>query len=307
VGRKGRRRLRRLRDEVARVYPYIENPEEAIRRGAIVVDGRVMSNPESLIRESASIALAREPVLRGEPKLRAALEAFRVLVRDRVALDVGASAGGFTRVLLQAGAERVYAVDVGHGQLLGSLRRDPRVVNLERTNIASLDTAAVPEPIDVITIDLSYLALWRAVPQLRRVRLSRCADAIALVKPQFELGLATPPSDQERLLEAVQLARAGFEANNWIVDGVIESPVRGSRGAVEFLLHARVLGEELLGGLGETTGWAVGARCSPRGRVLSRTQARKPGRSLRPCLGTTIAPRRRATFRQALLGVEPDR
>jgi 23S rRNA (cytidine1920-2'-O)/16S rRNA (cytidine1409-2'-O)-methyltransferase len=239
LGRKGGRRLRRLLDEVARAHPKIHDPEEEIRRGAIVVDGRVMTNPASLIRAGASIVVRGEPVLRGEAKLRAALEAFEVVIEGRIALDVGASAGGFTRVLLEAGASKVYAVDVGHGQLLGSLRQDARVVNLEATNVAELNRANVPDVIGVVTIDLSYLALSVAVPQLACVRLARDAEAVALVKPQFELGLAEPPSDSEHLAQAVAKAQAGFEMSAWTVEGAIESPIRGARGAIEYLMHAR--------------------------------------------------------------------
>jgi 23S rRNA (cytidine1920-2'-O)/16S rRNA (cytidine1409-2'-O)-methyltransferase len=140
--------------------------------------------------------------------------------------------------LLQAGASRVYAVDVGHGQLLGSLRQDARVVSLEATNIAELDRANVPDVISVVTMDVSYLALSVAVPQLARVRLARDAEAVALVKPQFELGLAEPPSDPERLSKAVAKAQAGFETSGWTVEEAIESPIRGV-GAHDRVPHAR--------------------------------------------------------------------
>jgi 23S rRNA (cytidine1920-2'-O)/16S rRNA (cytidine1409-2'-O)-methyltransferase len=140
--------------------------------------------------------------------------------------------------LLSAGARRVYAVDAGHGQLLGSLRLDSRVVNLERTNLGALSRAHVSEPIELVTLDLSYLSLARAVPQLRALELSRGADAVALVKPQFELGLARPPEDEAPLSEAVRRAAAAFSHDGWTVDRWIESGVRGARGAVEFFLHA---------------------------------------------------------------------
>jgi 23S rRNA (cytidine1920-2'-O)/16S rRNA (cytidine1409-2'-O)-methyltransferase len=182
---------------------------------------------------------AREVKLRGEWKLDAALDAFGVDVRGRIALDLGAAAGGFTRALLRAGARRVYAVDAGHGQLLGSLRLDPRVINLERTNLGGLTRTLVPDPIDLVTIDFSYLALTAAVPQLATVELGEGAEAIALVKPQFELALAQLPRDHRLLSFAKAKARHAFEGHGWRVTGVIKSPVRGSRGAVEFLLHAR--------------------------------------------------------------------
>src|SRR5579885_3286776 len=125
------------------------------------------------------LAQLRSRELRGTIKLRAALAAFAVEVAGRVALDVGASTGGFTVALLEAGAARVYAVDAGFGQLLGRLRQDARVVNLERTNLAALE---LPEPIDLVTVDLSYLSIALAAPQL-----PRAPELIALVKPMFEL------------------------------------------------------------------------------------------------------------------------
>lgn len=130
----------------------------------MLVDGRLVDNPRSLVREGARIALRVEAPLRGEAKLRAALAAFGVSPAGRVALDLGAAAGGFTRVLLEAGASRVYAVDAGYGQLLGSLRQDERVVVLERVNLGALDSARVPEAVELLTIDLSYLSLHEAVP-----------------------------------------------------------------------------------------------------------------------------------------------
>lgn len=238
MGRKGRVRLRKLRDELVRAHPSISDPEAAIARGAVVVDGRVVSNPDSLVREGAAITLRPDGPLRGEAKLRAGLAAFDLPVRDRIALDVGAAAGGFTRVLLDRGARRVYAVDAGHGQLLGSLRQDQRVINLERTNLGDLNTELIPDEINLVTLDLSYLALREAVPQLENVTLANDAHAVALVKPQFELGLPPPPREWRQLLSAVAKARDAFLASGWEVAGWVESPVRGRRGSSEFLLHA---------------------------------------------------------------------
>jgi 23S rRNA (cytidine1920-2'-O)/16S rRNA (cytidine1409-2'-O)-methyltransferase len=184
--------------------------------------------------------MRREPKeLRGEAKLRAALAAFEVSVEGCIAMDVGASAGGFTRVLLARGAARVYAVDVGHGQLLGSLRQNARVVNLEATNLGELDRFLVPDLIQVVTVDVSFLSLANAVPQLERVGLAEHVDLIALVKPMFELHLAQPPTSPDLLQEAVRVALDGIESAGWSIVSWIESPVRGSRGAVEFLIHAR--------------------------------------------------------------------
>ena len=238
MARKGRVSLRKLCDELVRTHPSITDPDAAIARGAVVVDDRVVTNAASLVRAGAAITLRRDQPLRGEAKLEVALAAFDVAVSDRIALDVGAAAGGFTLVLLRAGARRVYAVDAGHGQLLGSLRQDPRVVNLERVNLAELNREIVPDTIQVVTLDLSYLALAAAVPQLDTIKLAADADAVALVKPQFELGLAAPPEDEALLGRAVEHACAGFAHAGWTLVAVIESPVLGGRGAREFLLHA---------------------------------------------------------------------
>jgi 23S rRNA (cytidine1920-2'-O)/16S rRNA (cytidine1409-2'-O)-methyltransferase len=164
--RKGRGRLRLLSRRVQLAHPQLD-AADAIERGLVRVDGRIVTNPRSLVPDGASVTLvSREVPLRGEAKLEAALAAFGVDVRGRVALDLGASAGGFTRALLRAGAARVYAVDAGYGQLLGSLRQDQRVVDLERTNLGALSAALVPDEVGVVTADLSYVPLAVALPQL---------------------------------------------------------------------------------------------------------------------------------------------
>jgi 23S rRNA (cytidine1920-2'-O)/16S rRNA (cytidine1409-2'-O)-methyltransferase len=239
MGRKARPRLRALREELVRRNPRLDDPDAAIYAGRVLVDGRIVVNPASQVRPGATIRVCVPQPLRGEAKLEAALAAFAVDVRGCVALDAGAAAGGFTRVLLRHGARRVYAVDAGHGQLLGSLRQDPRVVDLEATNLGVLTPKLVPDAVEVVTLDLSYLALAEAAPQLDRLRLAAAADVVALVKPQFELGLAGPPRDRATVLDAVAHARAGFEAAGWRVVATCESPVAGGRGAVEHLLHAR--------------------------------------------------------------------
>jgi 23S rRNA (cytidine1920-2'-O)/16S rRNA (cytidine1409-2'-O)-methyltransferase len=210
-----------------------------IVEGRVLVNGFPVTNPASLVGRGDSIRVVEPRPLRGAAKLRAALARFAVQVAGRVALDLGAAVGGFTSVLLEAGAARVYAVDAGHGQLLGSLRADPRVVNLEGTNLGTLSAALVPDPVDLVTVDLSYLALAAAVPQLEPLELRRNADLVALVKPQFELALGRPPRHPDELRAALAAAVAGVEASGWRVRGTMVSPVRGARGSVEFLLHAR--------------------------------------------------------------------
>jgi 23S rRNA (cytidine1920-2'-O)/16S rRNA (cytidine1409-2'-O)-methyltransferase len=177
--------------------------------------------------------------LRGEVKLETALALFDVHVFGRVALDAGAAVGGFTRALRAAGAARVYAVDAGFGQLLGSLRQDRRVVNLERTNLGRLSRRLVPEPVELVTLDLSYLSLAAAVPQLAAVELVPACELVGLVKPQFELGLAALPDDAASFDLSVSLAARGVRAAGWHVIDSARSPLLGARGAVEFFIHAR--------------------------------------------------------------------
>jgi 23S rRNA (cytidine1920-2'-O)/16S rRNA (cytidine1409-2'-O)-methyltransferase len=234
-----RPRFRTLLDELVRRRPDLEDPEGAITSGLVLVGGLPKTNPEAKVGAGASIVVSAPKVLRGLVKLRAALDAFGVTVQGRTALDAGASAGGFVQALLEAGAARVYAVEVGYGQLLGSLRQDRRVVNLERTNIGDLDRDLVPDAIDVVTLDLGYLSLAAGVPQLNRIALAPDADLLALVKPAPELGLADPPSDDASLAAARDHAARGVADAGWEVLGAVRSPVPGAHGAIEWLMHAR--------------------------------------------------------------------
>lgn len=211
--------------------------ESAITAGEVVVEGRILTNPAARVPLDAPIRHAPPGQLAGTAKLGWALAQFGVATDGVVALDVGACTGGFTTAWLEAGARRVYAVDAGHGQLLGSLRLDPRVVNLERTNVGSLTPALVPEPVGAVSVDVSYLALAAAVSQLTGV-VRPGAVLVGLVKPMFELRMATIPSDPVVLGRARDAAVAGVRAAGWEVRAAVESPVRGGRGAVEFFIHA---------------------------------------------------------------------
>jgi 23S rRNA (cytidine1920-2'-O)/16S rRNA (cytidine1409-2'-O)-methyltransferase len=239
LARRSRPRTRTITDLLAVLHPALDDPDAAIASGRVLVDGKPVLNPGARVAESATVTVEAPTELRGAAKLEAALAQFAVPVERRVALDCGAAAGGFTTVLLRRGARRVYAVDAGFGQLRGELRQDPRVVNLERTNLGDLTTALVPESIDVVTLDLSYVALSVAVPELDAIELASQADLVALVKPMFELALAGPPDSEERLTAAVGAARHGIENAGWQVLADMQSPVRGTRGAVEFFVHAR--------------------------------------------------------------------
>jgi FtsJ-like methyltransferase len=199
----GRRpRYRNVMDHVRAVRPDIADPV-AMEARLLVVDGRIITGPRILVPTGASGVLRASRPLRGEDKLSAALEAFGVEVTGRVCLDVGASAGGFTRVLLERGATKVMAVDAGYGQLRGSLRAHSRVLNLERTNLSDLAHAVQRcWDVEVVTMDLSYLSLAAAVPQLEAVRLagtpswsrssSRCSSWASLL-PRRTSGCCAVP------------------------------------------------------------------------------------------------------------------
>jgi len=225
---------------VERLWPTWsrEEVERAIRAGEVLVGGRILVNPAALVAIDAAVRHAPPEELAGHRKLGWALDRFGVRAAGRVVVDVGASTGGFTQAWLDAGAARVHAVDVGHGQLRGSLRQDPRVITWERTNVADLSGALIPDAIEAISVDVSYLSLSSAVAQLSRLVLAPGADLLGLVKPMFELRLATVPSDALMLGRARDSAVAGVARAGWRVDGCDECPVRGRRGAIEFFVHA---------------------------------------------------------------------
>jgi 23S rRNA (cytidine1920-2'-O)/16S rRNA (cytidine1409-2'-O)-methyltransferase len=219
--------------------------QEAIAQGLVTVDGAPAFKPATQVRADQALHVAAPPrryVSRGGEKLDHGLRAFGVEVAGRHALDAGVSTGGFTDRLLQGGAVRVLAYDVGYGQVHESLRTDPRVVVAERTNVRALTAADIPPPLpDLLVADLSFISLALVLPGLRRL-LATPAEAVLLVKPQFEAdrgavgagGIVRDPAVWRRALQRV--ADAGAEAG-WAVHGAIASPLLGSKGNVEFLLH----------------------------------------------------------------------
>jgi 23S rRNA (cytidine1920-2'-O)/16S rRNA (cytidine1409-2'-O)-methyltransferase len=236
VPRRHRARFVALVDLLARLHPDVE--PDVIVDGRLLVDGRVVTNPRARVRADASLRVVRERPLRGTIKLAHALDELGLVVADRVAVDTGASAGGFTTALLDAGARRVYAVDAGIGQLVGRLRNDRRVVNLEDRNLGALDRTCVPERVDVVTMDLSYLALRDAVPQLTHLDIAHDADLLVLVKPTFELRRGALAATDADVVAAIASAAAGMVASGWIMVETCEAPRTGRRGAREVFVHA---------------------------------------------------------------------
>lgn len=208
--------------------------------GGIAVNGETVTKPATQVAPADEVVLVHQPlpyVSRGGLKLRHALDVFDVDPSGLVCTDVGASTGGFTDVLLQAGALRVYAIDVGYGQLDWRLRNDPRVVVMERTNIRKVES--LPEPVQLAVTDVSFISLRQVLPHIRAL-LSSDGEAIALVKPQFEAGrekvgkkgVVRNPEVWREVLESV-LTEA--QHGGWTVRGLDRSPITGPAGNVEFL------------------------------------------------------------------------
>ena len=212
-----------------------------------MVDGELCTKAGAEVDESEVVTLreAGAPaVSRGGAKLTAALASFEFDPSGLIALDVGASTGGFTEVLLKRGAKKVYAVDVGHGQLHASLRDDPRVVSFEGCDARSLTRTLIPEPVAAIVADVSFISLTKALsPALALAKPG--AWLVALIKPQFEVGRGGVGRggivrDASARLQAVDTVTAWLSAQRgWRIAGVVPSPIKGGSGNEEYLLGAR--------------------------------------------------------------------
>jgi len=224
----------------------VKSRQEAQRRilaGEAWLGDQRITKSGALIPEMAEIRLVGDPlpyVSRGGLKLAAALEAFNLDIKNRVALDIGASTGGFTDCLLNHGAKRVYAVDVGYGQLDWKLRQDDRVIVLERTNARYLKQETIPETIQVATVDVSFISVKKIIPAVNPL-LSPGANVIILIKPQFEVGKAEvgkggivkDPQKHQRVIDDIT---AFCQNSGFTVVGCIPSPILGAKGNREFLL-----------------------------------------------------------------------
>ena len=216
--------------------------ELRVRAGGAVVEkaSRLVAPGEPLVVDAAT---APSYVSRGGDKLEAALDRFGIDPSERVCLDVGSSTGGFTDCLLQRGARRVLAVDVGRGQLHPRLREDPRVVVLERTNARRLTRAELPEAPSLVTVDVAFISATKVTPAVRDVAV-RGADVVVLVKPQFEagrreVGRGGVVRDAAVRVAAVEGVLEAVTAQGYAVLDTMESPLRGAEGNVEYLVHLR--------------------------------------------------------------------
>jgi len=224
--------------------------ESRSKAQALVMAGKVFSGERKLEKPGMQLQPETELEVRGQPhpwvsrggiKLKEAIDRFAIDVTGFVAIDVGASTGGFTDVLLQSGAAKVYAVDVGHGQLAWKLRSDDRVIVLEKTNARYLTAEQIPEPVDIVVCDASFISLRTVLPAaLAKVRPG--GRLAALIKPQYEagrehLGKGGVIRDPEVHRMVCDETRAWLDGlDGWTVDGIVTSPITGPEGNVEFLI-----------------------------------------------------------------------
>lgn len=222
------------------------------RARALIMSGKVLINDQPADKPAAGVSDADVILLRGEDiryvsrgglKLEAALQSFHVRTEGRVCLDVGASTGGFTDCLLQHGAGRVFAVDVGYGQLAWKLRQDPRVLVFERTNIRYMSREALPEPVDLVVIDVSFISLRIVAPAILKL-MKKDADILALIKPQFEVGKGRVGKggvvkDADMHEEVIRSLSAFFTEIGLFCEAVMPSPVLGPKGNKEFVMFMK--------------------------------------------------------------------
>ena len=225
--------------------------QAAIMAGQVLVDEQKTDKPGTAVKPEARIRLLGDQlkyVSRGGLKLEKALRVFPVTLQNKVMADIGASTGGFTDCALQNGAARVYAIDVGYGQLAWKLRSDSRVVNMERTNARTLDEHSLPEQIDAASIDVAFISLAKILPAVKKL-LKPEAFVLALIKPQFEagkelIGKKGVVKDPEVHKEVIQRIISIAKAEGFGIGGLDFSPVKGPEGNIEYLLYLTAISKD---------------------------------------------------------------
>ncbi|MCL5062670.1 MAG: TlyA family RNA methyltransferase [Nitrospiraceae bacterium] len=223
-----------------------ERAQALIMEGKAFVDGITVTKAGAMVNVDAHIELKGEDipyVSRGGLKLEAAIKHFSISMKDKIAMDVGSSTGGFTDCMLQHGAKRVYCIDVGYGQLAWKLRQDSRIVLIERTNIRYLEREKIPDEIDIATIDVSFISLAKVIPNVLEF-LKQDGEIIALIKPQFEVGKGEVGKggivkDEAKRLKAVDRVKENLELLGLQTIGVIQSPIPGQKGNIEHLIYMK--------------------------------------------------------------------
>jgi 23S rRNA (cytidine1920-2'-O)/16S rRNA (cytidine1409-2'-O)-methyltransferase len=226
----------------------VESREKAkalIMQGSVTVNGIVVDKAGTLVDANASLNIENKMpfVSRGGLKLDHAINEFHILTDGLIAMDIGASTGGFTDCLLQQGSKKVYAVDVGYGQLHWKLRNNERVVILEKTNIRHLGKDDIQDEIDLITIDVSFISLAKVIPKALEF-LKPSGEIVALIKPQFEagrkdVGKGGVVRDEKKREEIIHRIKGECKTMGLIVEGVTESPIKGPKGNIEYLIYLK--------------------------------------------------------------------
>ncbi len=227
-----------------------ERAKAAVMSGIIYVNGQRELKPGASVKEESLVEVRGNTlkyVSRGGLKLEKALDYFGTEPAGKHCIDCGASTGGFTDVLLQRGAERVYAVDVGYGQLAWSIRNDPRVVVMERTNVRHLTSEQIPEKLELAVIDVSFISLRIVLPAVKAL-LTQDGEIVCLVKPQFEAGREKVGKkgvvrEMSTHIEVLQSFVENVESIGMYVKNMTFSPVKGPEGNIEFLAHLSLMGE----------------------------------------------------------------
>jgi len=228
-----------------KLAPTRTRAQSLIMEGVVFVDGQKFDKSGTLVKQGSNISIkdsSLKYVGRGGLKLEGALKHFEIDVQNKIALDVGASTGGFTDCLLQNGAAKVYAVDVGYGQLDWKLRNDSRVVLMEKVNARHMEAQDIPELVDLIVVDVSFISLTNIIPPVIQF-LKPGGVLIALIKPQFEVGKGEVGKggivrDESKHKEVANKITQLIAELNLVVRGVIPSPITGAQGNKEFLLSA---------------------------------------------------------------------
>jgi 23S rRNA (cytidine1920-2'-O)/16S rRNA (cytidine1409-2'-O)-methyltransferase len=222
-----------------------EKAKALILEGKVLVNNAKVDKAGRLVNKEAELKIIQKIpyVSRGGLKLEAALKGFNINVRDKIAMDIGASTGGFTDCLLQHGIKKVYAIDVGYGQLAWKLRNNPKVILLEKTNFRYLEKNTIKDKIDIATIDVSFISLLKVIPKIREF-LKPSGEVLALIKPQFEVGrkeigkggVVRDNAKRQEVVNKIvsEVTNMGFE-----VKGIITSPLLGPKGNIEYFIHLK--------------------------------------------------------------------
>jgi len=226
-----------------------ERARALIMEGKVFVGGMPVLKAGAMVNSDADIEIKGRDipyVSRGGIKLEAAIKHFNIHLKDKIAMDVGSSTGGFTDCLLQHGAIKVYCIDVGYGQLAWKLRQDVRVILFERTNIRHLEKEKIHDVIDIATVDVSFISLIKVIPKVMEF-LKEKGEIIALIKPQFEVGKGEVDKggiirDDKKRLKTVEYVKEKLETIGLETIGIIQSPIAGQKGNIEYLIYCKKRG-----------------------------------------------------------------